>query len=324
MTSRPHSVREVSGYGPGFSWRHNVAAMAGRGVVACLILGLFTLAPGAQDRAPDKPLIPDYVAAAITAPPEDLQLHPFYKKYTDALGIAVISSEKPPDAALLVARDIVIHMLAKRPDLRQPMVAQRWKVAVMAHSEVTTDIPEHANRKKPDIDDRRLTPGERANYERIQKMTDKEYWDRRARGLGGNPTSCAEENLLGYPGTRYFGENILVHEFSHAIMGGGIRRADPELFAEIQQAYTDAMAKGLWKGHYASTNASEYWAEGTQFWFWSNYAYMDGEQRIQSPADLQGYDPKLYDLLSRVYPDHHIPMDVYHGKDIPPPPRRER
>lgn len=26
----------------------------------------------------------------------------------------------------------------------------------------------------------------------------------------------------------------------------------------------------LWKNHYASTNANEYWAEGTQTWFWSN------------------------------------------------------
>jgi hypothetical protein len=83
------------------------------------------------------------------------------------------------------------------------------------------------------------------------------------------------------------------------------------------------MAKGLWKGHYGSTNAGEYWAEGTQFWFWSNYAWVDGEQRISSPSDLQRYDPKLYELLSRVYADHHIPMDTYHAKEIEPPRRRE-
>ncbi len=116
---------------------------------------------------------------------------------------------------------------------------------VMAQSESTTDIPEHRNNKKPSRDDPRLTPGERANYDTgIGKMTDKEYWDRRARGLGGNPTTCAEENLLGYPETRYYGENIFVHEFSHAIMGVAIRTADPTLFAEIQAAYKEAMAKG--------------------------------------------------------------------------------
>ena len=270
-----------------------------------------------------KPMIQDYANAAIGPVPQSLSLDPFYKKYTDALGIAIVSSEKVPNAALLVARDIVIHMLAKRPDLREEMIKRRMRVGVMAQSESTTDVPEQRNWKKPNRDDPRLTPGERNNYDNgIAKMTDKEYWDRRARGMGGNPTTCAEENLLGYPGTRYYGENILVHEFSHAIMSS-IRRVDTTLFAEIQAAYKEAMTKELWKNHYASTNANEYWAEGTQTWFWSNYEYMDGTKRVQSPEDLQAYDPKLYELLGRVYHDHHIPMDIYHGKNIRPPRRRQ-
>jgi hypothetical protein len=285
--------------------------------MAATLLAVVTLAALAQE----KPLIQDYVRAAISTPPPSLGLDPFYKKHTDALGIPILSSEKVPDAALLVARDIVIHMLAKRPDLRQEMIKKKMRVGVMAQSESTTDIPEHRDRKKPARDDPRLTPGEKANYDKpggIGSMTDKAYWDRRARGLGGNPTTCAEENLLGYPGTRYYGENILVHEFSHAIMGIAIRTADPKLYEEIQAAYKEAMAKGLWKNHYASTNASEYWAEGTQTWFWSNYEYMDGATRVQTPDDLQRYDPKLYELLNRIYPDHHIPMDIYHEKNIRP------
>jgi hypothetical protein len=275
--------------------------------------------------AQEKPLIEDYQRAAIGAPPPALELDPFYKKHTDALGIAVVSSEKVPDAALLVARDIVIHMLAKRPDLREAMIGRKMRVCVMARSESTTDLPEQRDWKKPRPNDRRLTADERRNYERrIGRLTDKEYWDRRARGMGGNPTSCAEENLLGYPGTRYFGENILVHEFAHGIMDIGIRRTDPELHNEIRAAYKDAMAKGLWKGHYASTNPNEYWAEGTQIWFWSNYEYVDGDRRVQSPDDLSQYDPRLFELLARVYPDHKIPMDVYHGKNLPPGRRRPR
>lgn len=290
------------------------------------VIGLWMTAVGAtQPQVQEKPLIQDYVKAVVGAPPPALGVDPFYKKYADALGIAILSSEKTPDVALLVARDIAIHMLSKRPELRAEMVKRKMRIGVMAQSESTTDIPEHRNNKRPGPNDRRLTPGEKANYDKpggIASMTDKEYWDRRARGLGGNPTTCAEENLLGYPGTRYFGENILVHEFSHAIMGQAIRTVDPALFAEIQAAYKDAMTRGLWKNHYAATNASEYWAEGTQTWFWSNYEYNDGEQRVQSPEDLQKYDRKLFELLSRVYPDHHIPMDIYYGKNIPPPRRR--
>ena len=291
-------------------------------IAALLVMNLVAQTP-AQEQ--EKPFIQDYVKAVIGAPPAALGVDPFYKKYADALGIAILSSEKVPDAALLVARDIVIHMLAKRPDLRAEMVKKKMRVGVMAQTESTTDIPEHRNNKRPGPNDPRLTPGEKANYDKpggIASQTDKEYWDRRARGLGGNPTTCAEENLLGYPGTRYFGENIFVHEFSHAIMGMGVRTADPAFYAEIQAAYKEAMAKGLWKNHYAATNANEYWAEGTQTWFWSNYEYKDGETRVQTPEDLQSYDPKLYELLGRVYADHHIPMDVYHGKNISPPRRR--
>jgi hypothetical protein len=98
----------------------------------------------------------------------------------------------------------------------------------------------------------------------------------------------------------------------------GIRHADPGLNKEIRAAYREAIEKGLWKGHYASTNPNEYWAEGTQTWFWSNYAYRDGDRRVQSHDDLKDYDPRLFELLARVYPDHNIPMDVYHGKNLRP------
>jgi hypothetical protein len=269
----------------------------------------------------NEPLLPDYVAANIGAPPAALGLDSFYAKYANALGIPITSSEKVPDAALLVARDIVIHMLSKRPDLREAMVAAQYRVGVMAQTEMTTDVPEHRNIKKPPPSAFNLTEAEKRNYDRIAKMTDKEYWDGRARGLGGKLTTCAEENLLGYPGTRYYGENIFVHEFSHAIHRA-IRETDPKLWEEVRQAYNEAMARGLWKNQYGSTNYNEYWAEATQTWFWSNYEFTDGDRKIETPDDLKQYDPKIYELLSRVYPDHHIPMDVYYGKNIKPQPRR--
>ncbi|MGW8266631.1 MAG: glycoside hydrolase [Longimicrobiales bacterium] len=266
-------------------------------------------------------LIADYAATAVSSPPDSLGLEAgFYKKHTDAGGIPVVSSEKVPDAALLVARDIVIHMLLKRPDLREFLVADGQRVGVMAVEEKTTDIPEQRDWKKPAFDDPRLTDGERARYYEpggIAGMTDKEYWDRRARGMGGRYTTCAEENVLGYPGTRYYGEHILVHEFSHAIHRA-IRAVDPELAAEIQSAYEDAMASGRFERHYAANTVAEYWAEGTQWWFWSNYQACFGEASLWSPEDLGAYDPTLFELLGRVYPDHHIPVDVYHGTNLRP------
>jgi hypothetical protein len=258
-------------------------------------------------------LIGRYAEAAVTAVPDSLGMHAFYRKYVDALGIPIVSSEKVPDDALLVARDIVNSMLAGRPDLRAALIGRRWRVAIMAETEITGDIPEHANRKRPGA-----PPGEPVT------QADIDYWARRARGLGGNPTSGAEENLLGYPGTRYYGEHILVHEFAHAIMGGGIRTADSLLYRAIQAAYDDARAQRKYhfadgRPHYAMTNANEYWAEGVQWWFWSNYGEcFAGDRRVQTPDDLKAYDPMLFDLIGQVFRTHRIAMDVFHARNIPP------
>ena len=182
---------------------------------------------GAGPRPPA--LLTDYISFTVTAPPPALELDPFYKKYVDALGIPVATSDKVPDAALLMARDIVQFMLANRPDLRKELIRKKWKVAIMAETEVTYDIPEHRKfRLLPKIDDERLTADQKAKYNEpggVGSMTGEAYWNSRGRGFGGEPdgentTSCAEENLLGYPGTRYFGSSICVHEFSHGIMRG--------------------------------------------------------------------------------------------------------
>lgn len=289
-----------------------------------LLLLSMALAATGQAQQATAPLVKDYEQAMIAPPPVSLALDSFYKKHADAFGIPIVSSHKVPNAALLMGRDIVNYMLAKRPDIRAELIKRKARVLVMAETEMETDLPERSNWKKPAKDDRRLTPGERENYDKpggIASMTDREYWNKRARGMGGTVTSCAEENLLGYPGTRYYGENILVHEFSHNIMGA-LRNADSALFAEIAPAYEAAKAKGMYKGQYAINTVAEYWAEGTQWWFWSNYEFYDGDIRIQTPDDLKSYDPTLYSILERVYPGHHIPADVYHGRNVRPARRR--
>jgi len=256
----------------------------------------------------------------ISEPPATLGLDTFYKKYINAGGIPIVSSAKVPDSAMFTARDIVNYMLLIRPDVREAMINRKARLLVMAQSEMETDLPERHDWKKPAKDDRRLTPGERENYDKpggIASMSDREYWNKRARGMGGNITSCAEENLLGYPGTRYYGENILVHEFSHNIMGA-LRTSDTALYREIGIAYDSAKARGMYKGQYAINTVAEYWAEGTQWWFWSNIEYYDGDRRVQSPDDLKAYDPALYHILERVYASHHVPADVYYGRNLRP------
>jgi hypothetical protein len=300
-------------------------------LVCVLAISGCATAPSRREPAADPPararpradaVLRDYFTWTVFAPPEWLMAKfnldtTFYRKYADAAGVPIISSAKVPDEALIAARDIVMHMLSARPDLRADVIGRGGRVGIMALTEMTTDIPEQREWKKPSIDDRRLTPGERDRYHQpggIGSMTDQEYWNRRARGMGGTYTTGAEENVLGYPGTRYYGEHILVHEFSHSIMGS-VRRVDRSLYTELEAAYAEAMAKEMYPRHYAANTIAEYWAEGTQWWFWSNYPATFGGRRVWTPEELKAYDPKLFDILSRVYPDHRIPLDIYHGVD---------
>lgn len=319
----PHMITSASVL---FSFKARSGTIARTG---CLVLlgCLCCFFVGAQnplkDSAPASKTIFPVISleqVVISVPPSALSLDSFYKKYTDAFGIPVVSSDKVPNSALLMARDIINYMLVKRIDIRDELIRRKARVSIMAQTEMETDLPERSDWKKPTIDDKRLTPGERENYNKpggINSMTDKGYWNARARGMGGILTSCAEENILGYPGTRYFGENILVHEFSHNMMGA-LRKVDTTLYKELEAAYQAVMKDGKYKGQYASNTLAEYWAEGTQWWFWSNIEFYDGNTRIQSPDDLKKYDPVLYDILDRVYQGHHIPCDVYYSQNLRP------
>ena len=252
------------------------------------------------------------VSPSVGAPPPALRVDPFYGKYLDAGGIPVIASARVPDAAVTAARDTVVAMLAARPDLRAELVRQGVRVGVMAEEESTTDLPEQRHWKKPVRSDSRLTLCEKKTFERIEAMSDREYWDERARGTGGRFTTVGAENLLAKPGSRYFGENILVHEFSHAILGA-TERVDRSLFAEVERAYAAARAAGRWARDYAETSVQEYWAEGTQFWFETNkLARLDGAE-IVSRRDLRRYDPALYRVLQKAYGRRHrIAADPFH------------
>ena len=119
-------------------------------------------------------LIPSYVKAVVGPIPESLAVNPFYKKYADAMGIPVISSERVPDDALLVARDIINTMLAARPDVRKAMIDRKWRTGVIAETEMTADIPEYANNKRPGA-----SRGEPVT------QADRDYHANRSRGLGG-------------------------------------------------------------------------------------------------------------------------------------------
>lgn len=224
-------------------------------------------------------------AIAISSPPqalvERLKLNSFYRKHIGVGGLPVLGSEKVSDFALREAAYLIGKMLQGRDDIRDAMVRSKVRLVVMAPTEMTTAVPEHSD----------LTPAK--------------FWDKRARGLGATrarpAVSCGEENLLGYPGDPYAAENILIHEFAHAMDEMGLRAIDPTFADRLRRVYDNAMRKGLWKGTYAATNPSEYWAEGVQSWFDTNRQNDAVHNHVDTRHELIAYDPALAGLIQSVF-----------------------
>ena len=262
-------------------------------------------------------------ATIAGAPPARLAADPFYRKHVDAAGIPILSSARVPDAALFAARDMVRGMLAHRPDLAAWLVSNDYRIALISRDEALLDLPENANWTKPSRDDPRLTRCELKHYdERIGSKTDREYWDERARGIGGERMVGSEEDVLGLPISRYWGETIFVHEFAHNVLFA-IEGADPNLYERVTEAYANALANDLWFEEYTTTTMQEYWAEGTQFWFNSNRLQAFDGRRILNARDLADYDPQLYAVLAEAYGDsHELESDPFymHPARVPPGP----
>lgn len=219
--------------------------------------------------------------AQVSAPPNNLKVDAFYSKYVSANGYPIISSANVDNYALNEAAYLVNLMLAKRPDVRDAMIKSGSRLIIMSENEFTTAVPEHSH----------LRP--------------KDYWDARARGLGGSRTdpvcSCGEENLLCYPGDPYATENILIHEFAHNIHLRGLVNVDPTFDDRLKQTYENAIAAGLWKTKYASTNKNEYWAEGVQSWFSNNRPPDHDHNHVDTRRELREYDPPLAELCEEVF-----------------------
>ena len=214
---------------------------------------------------------------------EAFELDPFYQQWIDVEGLPVVASEKVNPYAVKEAAWLIRQMIGHRPAVLRTMANNNVRFAIMAHDEMTTDIPEHSS-LRPDF-----------------------YWDKRARGLGATPVrpavSCGEENLLNYPGDPYWNENILIHEFSHALHQMGLNTVDPDFDNRLKSTFETAKKSKLWEGTYASTNKEEYWAEGVQSWFNTNRENDAEHNNVNTRTELKNYDTALATLLNEVFGD---------------------
>ena len=233
----------------------------------------------------------------VTTPPDSLNLDPFYKKYVNVNGIALISSWRVPDSAFVAAHRTLYAMTSMLPkNVLDSMVNRGTRVAIMARYEGTTDIPEH--------------------HDLINDTT--MNWDLRARGLGGDLnlplTSCAEENVLAYQIDKYHAEDILVHEFAHSIHLIGLTLAAHDFDTRLKQCYENAKKNGILDGTYRLTDKEEYFAEAVQDWFNVNAEmdHADGKHNwCNTRKELQEYDPDLYNLLAEYFPKTNLQISKH-------------
>lgn len=257
--------------------------------------------------AENEPETMDIPECVVTSPPDSLQLDPFYKKYVDVNGIPLISSWRVPDSCFVAAHRTLYAMTSMlSPEIMNAMRKAKARVGIMARYEGTTDIPEHHYL----VNDTALN------------------WDLRARGLGGDLneplTTCAEENILAYQIDKYHAEDILIHEFAHAIHLIGILQIEPNINDRLTKLLDEAKAKGLWKNTYAETDIMEYFAEAVQDWFNVNAEmdHSDGKHNwVNTREELKEYDPGMYELLSHYFPEtnlqisKHKKVNIHHNPD---------
>ncbi|HEV7590279.1 MAG TPA: hypothetical protein VGO40_19370 [Longimicrobium sp.] len=233
--------------------------------------------------------------AKVTPIPADVVKHlgldkDFYGKYVEAMGIPIVASGKVTDPALLEAGYLTVAMLQNAPDIAARIAENGGRIAVMAYTERTRDIPEHA----------KLNP---ADYDRC-------------RGVGGTMaipvSSCGEEDLLDYDHEPYWAENIFIHEFAHTIHLLGLGR---DFDTELEGLYKQAMADQRWQdakgadgkkvAAYAAHDHKEYWAEGVQSYFGCNCGHADPSHNgINGREHLEAYDPGLFGLVARTLGDN--------------------
>lgn len=109
---------------------------------------------------------------------------------------------------------------------------------------------------------------------------------------------------------RYAGRDILTHEFAHLLMDFGLPPALREEIRATHKRVTETTRR--WRRDdgelaYAGSNASEYWAELSMWYFGSHGEYVDRQARVPPPGchALAEYDPDGFRLLGLIYGGTH-------------------
>jgi alpha-glucosidase len=214
----------------------------------------------------------------ILNPPEK----DFFSKELFFHGIPIKAHKVVSDEAMYGAYDRLSMMLSNLPMVVSNLVAAGVELHIIGRNQVTTDLPEWRKDKGKPIPE----------YNGLTR-------DQRTRGMGGRLTSCGEENLLKLKGDHYYGRDICIHEFAHAIYQYGVQQ---EVRDRIRKQFDRSLAKGLWNKAYAASNPNEFFAE-MGMWYFGTHGdlNMTGPKPENGPEGLKKYDPEAYALVDDFY-----------------------
>lgn len=239
--------------------------------------------------------IPNLPPITILAPPEQ----DFFSKQLEYRGIPIKAHAAVSDEALYIASERLALMLQHLPVVTSNLVSARVALHIIGKDQVTTDLPEWRHDKGKPLPE----------YNGLTR-------DQRTRGMGGQLVSCGEENLLKISPDKYFGRDICVHEFSHAIRIFGMNET---VRVQFDAQYQRSIAKGLWVKGYAAVNTDEFFAE-LSMWYFGTHGDMNmNEPKPKSgSAGLKEYDPEAYALFDAFY-QGRLP-----GSDLPATPIQDQ
>ena len=216
----------------------------------------------------------------------------FYTKYIDAAGIAILANDGVADQHLIEARQMIIALTAKRPELRDMLSTQRDNV-FGAHTDQGFYMILHSTNywKVPELAD--LPPfGSGSCYLRGSRRS----------GIVGychavlRPPHWRNDSASG--DTVYLRKihplNTFTHEFGHALHDA-IFRLDPTALDRLKQSYQHQLTHpDSWThGHtYARLSFLEYWAVAIELWYYEPAMAID----------ISKSDPTLITLIEEWLP----------------------
>jgi len=223
----------------------------------------------------------------------------YYTKYINAGGVAIMGNGYIKNRFFYAARDIVMGMTRKRPELRELLSPSREDRPGVMQPHL---IRPNGNRlATPDLKFRIILVHVNQGFTTVPEhhLGNNRIFYPPPPGTGGFSANKAWVGSLsgGYSAEdRINIYNVFSHEFAHAIHSA-IRLIDPTFEDRLEAAYAAAKENGSFFGdvgstHYALTTKWEYWAEGAKEWCGNLARYSFVRDQFHET------DPLMYVLLS--------------------------